>query len=117
MIFPVLIVLVFTYCRGIIGSTKSPEIHYESFNTFPSSCGSFGNDQIKKLGFAPNNSFFLDIITTAVDNKSGSKMELIPLENENELSWWIRNQSAVAPVAAVLFEDIDEVFSLVIYYL
>ncbi|KAG5675808.1 hypothetical protein PVAND_005680 [Polypedilum vanderplanki] len=113
IVFPVLIVLIFTYSRGMVGSSKIPEVHYESFDTFPTQCSfgySFKEDYIEKIGYAPETEFFTNIITNAIQNKeSKSKLKIFPFKNEDELNIWIRNESATSPVAAVFFEEIDAI--------
>ena len=87
---------------------KHPEIHFDPFESSHEPClvGYIYSAQlITKLGFAPNNAFYTDLVKSAL----GTKFKFSGFETEYELNDWIRNRSATEPVAAINFDILQSV--------
>lgn len=108
MAFPILIVVLFTVLRKAATIEKHPEIKFESFESSHEPClvgYIYASPLITKLGFAPNNAFYTNLVKSAL----GNKFKYSGFETENELNDWIRNRSAVEPVAAINFDILESV--------
>lgn len=109
MVFPILIVILFTALRNAAKVEKHSEILFEPFESSHDPCQvgyAYNAQTIRKLGYAPNSQFYSDLIKTSL----GTKFKVSGFETEDELNQWIRNSSVIEPVAAVNF-DISETVS------
>lgn len=114
LLFPILIVVLFTYLRGQLDVEHHPEYHYTPFTPTSDQLKCrvgymFINDEVTKLGYAPNNEFYKNLVDTALENK----FEKFDFANEDDLNLWIRNMSAIQPVFGISFGD-DEIVSLIL---
>lgn len=96
--------LIFTWGRGLGEVSVNEEVRYEPFNLAPSNCrfGFFPNKEITEFGFAPNSQFYEKIIKTAIANIN-RELTTIGFSDEEELNWWVRNQTD--SVSAIYFDS------------
>ncbi len=82
---------------------------FDSFSPNSRNCY-FGHrydpEKITKIGIAPGDETYKKMMEPVA---SKFKMELVELENEEDLEFWVRNESISNPVVAILFDNNTEV--------
>ncbi|CAG9810453.1 unnamed protein product [Chironomus riparius] len=103
LVFPILIIMLFAGIRNLIEKVVVPATPSTEYKISDARC-SLSYNKIRYLGYAPNNTYYSELMDDVVKN---IEMELIGFENLTELNKWTHNQSE--PVAGVLFEDTSSV--------
>lgn len=105
ILFPIAIVLIFTYARDSFKPTSIPSHSFPSFTLNSPNCvyeSNWDRDQIGVIGFSPDDDFHTNLMTGI---KEKFKIALVGLKNDDELESWIRNESISNTVVAIQFES------------
>jgi hypothetical protein len=104
MTFPVLIAVIFIYCRSLLPTENIEEKKYPSFDISPYSC-QFDYEQIKKLAFTPPK--YENLVKSAFKQRF---KEYYAFNDTDLLREFVKNTSLTEPVAAIEFTSSVSVY-------
>lgn len=97
--------LIFTYGRDVLDPMTIPQQKYDPFVPFSKNCyyaSKFEQESIEVIGFSPDDEFHSKLMRGIEER---FKIAVVGLSNDDELEFWIRNQSISQAVAAIQFES------------
>lgn len=101
ILFPILIVLLFTFARNNVDRENYPEIIFTEFMPNDYNYCSFSSDSIRTVGISPStNPALMELVKSAEISK---KWEVRFFENAATLNDWLHNENET--VAGVEFEE------------
>lgn len=101
IIFPILIVVIFTYARSGFAPTEHPELKWQSSDPANyNECRSITYDRITTIGFSPSGNAAIRELVELIGKKSGFAIETF--DNATELNSFLFNQNKTAGIE---FED------------
>lgn len=101
VIFPIVIVLIFTFARGNVTSNTFPELNFEKFQPSDySSCYLMSQQRIARVGISPSNNPALEEL---IKSSIGQSFTTEYFENATALSFFLDRENDT--VAGIEFDD------------
>lgn len=98
ILFPILIVVIFTFARSHSSPTEHPELKFNSFQPYEYNyCQSITQERLAKIGVSPSgNPSIRELVESSVGKRSGIVIEFF--DNATELNSFVNNENNTAGI-------------------